>query len=520
MFLAKTGPRRYVLGCRYEEREIARNLGYRWDPRAKEWYTNDPFVAYRTLREVENNLAVDPAVATQLDQRLHLSRAVESALPVPTTNGHTLYPFQRAALEYLCHYGFPVLFALPPGAGKTIISLSAVNLFRPGRVLVVCPAIMRSVWAKEAASWLDRRYEIRVLGTVHRPGEKKFWIVNYEMLSKLLGEISPSVDLLILDECHYIKNPKAKRTKAVKQIKASNVIALSGTPILNRPIELWPLLEYVVPHGLGSNWRAFVVRYCAGHTETIWTASGKQDVWIVDGASNTKELGTRLRLELMYRAPKEAILPQLPPKTRQIIDLAANAEARELLRREREIVSETFGGFEELVNLGRRGNPEIFGQLSRIRRQLGALKAEQAVELIKDAIEEDGKVVVWCHHKDAIHHLQASFPATTTVAVTGETPDGERAEAIRRFQEDPKVSLFIGSIYAAGVGITLTAAHRAIFVELDWVPAVLEQAEDRIHRISQENPVLIQYLVFPESLDAYIAEKVAKKAKVVAEVMA
>ena len=128
------------------------------------------------------------------------------------------------------------------------------------------------------------------------------------------------------------------------------------------------------------------------------------------------------------------------------------------------------------------------------------------------------KVVVFAHHKDVVRAIASEF-GNTAVTLVGDTPMAQRQAAVDRFQNDPDCQVFIGSIGAAGVGHTLTAASTVIFVELDWVPANISQAEDRCHRIGQTSSVLVQHLVLEGSIDAHMAETVIAKQGIIGQAL-
>jgi SWI/SNF-related matrix-associated actin-dependent regulator 1 of chromatin subfamily A len=149
-----------------------------------------------------------------------------------------------------------------------------------------------------------------------------------------------------------------------------------------------------------------------------------------------------------------------------------------------------------------------------MRHELGRLKVVPALRFILEQTEGyEEKVVVFGHHTAVLTELASGLPGS--VLVTGESSQADRLAAIERFQTDPQLRYFVASIHAMGVGITLTAAARAIFVEQDWTPAILRQAEDRLHRIGQEAPVLSQYLVVPDSIDVNVTRSVMAKVEVI-----
>jgi SWI/SNF-related matrix-associated actin-dependent regulator 1 of chromatin subfamily A len=148
--------------------------------------------------------------------------------------------------------------------------------------------------------------------------------------------------------------------------------------------------------------------------------------------------------------------------------------------------------------------------MSRIRRVTGTLKINEALHFIKEESDDyDSKVVIFGHHRDVLEEIASGLEGS--VLVTGETPLAVRQARVDAFQSDPAVRFFVGSIAAMGIGINLTAASQAIFVEPDWVPGVLHQAESRLRRLGQSDSVLVQYLVLAGSIDEKILGAVHAK---------
>ena len=180
--------------------------------------------------------------------------------------------------------------------------------------------------------WLDWPLSIGVIGvdngSPHDLFSKNVLIVNYDRLTRFIRELSACVyDLCVLDECHYTKSLEAKRTTAALGIKARRRMALSGTPILNRPIEIYPVLSWLSPREWPETGRfQFAQRYCGARLN--------QFGWDVSGASNLAELSHRLRSTVMIRRTKAQVLPQLPTKLRAVVELYPDAEMKRLLQGE------------------------------------------------------------------------------------------------------------------------------------------------------------------------------------------
>jgi SWI/SNF-related matrix-associated actin-dependent regulator 1 of chromatin subfamily A len=342
-------------------------------------------------------------------------------------------------------------------------------------------------------------------------------ILNYDRLKKFRAEIRQADwDLLIVDEAHFLKNGKSQRTREVlggikrnadreivervSPIPAKRRLFLSGTPIVNKPKELWPMLQTLDPTGLGSDWYNYAKRYCA-----LWELkdrSGKRIGWKWDGATNLAELQDRLRASFMVRRLKQDVLTSLPAKIRQVISVEPTSVVSKLITTEISSYQEYAEKLKDSTCFA------SFQTGSTVRKQLGLAKVKFVTEHLKEILNEKDhekdKVVVFAHHLEVLDQLAGEFPGEC-VQLDGRTSMDARDQAVRTFQSDPKIKVFFGGLQAAGVGLTLTAASTVLFAEFDWVPGNNFQAEDRCHRIGQKDCVNVQYIVFAGSLDERIA---------------
>lgn len=554
MILTHEGGRYRLWDSAYAERAVPKAAGFRWDATAREWWTDDPDRAARLARYADPGCHAELAARREAQEAaVAASRAVDAAVEIPAPAGREYLPFQRAGIALAA--GRPAtLLADEMGLGKTIQALGVINLDPDcRRVLVVCPATLKLNWAREAARWLVRRHRVLVAGAQDWPPVTAAWppedtvvIVNYDVLHRHATALRAIPwDCLIVDEAHFVKNPEArrseqlygtsdrKRKRLTREGRPGNVVApiparrrlyLTGTPIVNRPIELWPLLHSLDP----TTWRSFW-SYAKRYAGAYQGAFG----WDFRGADHLDELQERLRRTLMVRRLKVDVLRELPPKRRQVIEVAPNGtagrvvaaeqaasariEARlEGLRAQAEIAKadDDPGAYERAVAALREGERVAFVELSRLRHETARAKVPFVIEHLEAALGEgEHKVVCFAHHHDVVAAFAEAF-GTRAVVLTGETPQAARQGAVDRFQTDPACVLFVGSLTAAGVGLTLTAASHVVFAELDWVPGNLTQAEDRCHRIGQAESVLVQHLVLDGSLDARMAQVLVDKQRV------
>lgn len=412
-------------------------------------------------------------------------------------------------------------------------------------MLIVCPASLKLNWKRELDRWLVHDWIVVIGGPRDFP-IRQDWpvrpsilILNYDILYKHSKAIrSIEWDLFIGDEIHLVKNRKARRSIEVLGIRdktnpendkpaipAKRRLFLTGTPIVNRPVELWPIIHSLDPSTF-SNWWKFANRFC-GYAQTRFGAD-------VSGGSNLDELQNLLRSTIMVRRLKKDVLAELPPKRRQVIEFPPDEGMADLIATEREAVrakedravelraavelakaSEIDEDYREAVRALRKGASADFTEISKLRHATALAKVPDVIEHLKTMIDDEGvKVVAFAHHLDVLAQISAAFPGRS-VKLTGENTLPERQAAVDRFQNDERIRLFVGSITAAGVGLTLTAASNVVFAELSWVPGDMSQAEDRCHRIGAVGNVLVQHLVLEGSIDATMAQTLVAKQEVI-----
>jgi SWI/SNF-related matrix-associated actin-dependent regulator of chromatin subfamily A-like protein 1 len=520
---------RYEFRCETGQGGHARQAGFHHD------YQNN--VYWSGLDEVARKVSqyADARAEQKLnavDQQVALSMAVNASIEIPCPPGLQFLPFQKAGIAYALQRQ-NTLIADEMGLGKTVQAIGVCNASPNIRkILVICPAGLLLNWGLEMKKWMTRKLTIEYGSSTKLPNSDVV-LVNYEIVGKLRDRILESHwDLHIYDESHYMKNPDAKRTMAVlgyedtreikncRPLEAGRRLFLTGTPILNRPVELWPMLRVIDPKGLGANFWLFAQRFCRPFGQDF------------SGASNLDVLQERLRASVMVRRLKKDVLTELPPKRRQIVAMPSTA-VKSIVDKEmnfyvtnRAMIEEAAAKAEIAQKEGDKESYDAaardlkglrqaaFEEISRLRHDTAVAKVPYLIDYLKNALEQENKIVLFAHHQDVINPIVNKF---TSVAVKfdGTMSSDHKQQSVDRFQRDPKCKLFVGSITAAGVGITLTAASYVLFAELDWRPAMLAQAEDRLHRIGQKESVLVQHVVFDGSLDANMAKKIVEKQEII-----
>jgi len=566
------GRSRWECISNYVERTIPKEAKFTWDPDpdVKRWYT------YDLNKAVKLSAYADPITRQRLEREVKLreelreaSHATDADVDLPRPEGLDYLPFQRAGILVGTKIN-NVLIADEQGLGKTIQFLGIVNADPSVKqAVVVCPASLKFNWRDEAQKWFVRPFKTHVVSGSDWPtldfNESNLIIINYDILDRHYDNLRQRTwDILGCDEVHFIKggntlralnviggkkygkdeNGNKKLIKEYTQIPARRRVFMTGTPIPNRPKELWPIVHSLWPETFRSWWH-YAHRYCNA-TNNGWG-------WNFNGASNLGELQTLLREHGMIRRLKKDVLTELPPKIWRVVEIPANGATR-LVEQEREQYEKHRALQEELrvqVELAKASpDPEVFKDaverlqkgvtasfdaMAKIRHELAIAKIPYIQEHLSVAFDDPNhKVVCFGHHRDFIEALHDKFKKKSVIYYGGMS-DKKKDEAKKRFTSDPTCQGFIGSIMAAGVGLTLFSKQshcsHAVFGEIDWVPANMAQAEDRLHRIGQEGSmieletgeqvrgVLIEIFVFEGTLDCTIAKRVVEKMNVIAQAL-
>jgi SWI/SNF-related matrix-associated actin-dependent regulator 1 of chromatin subfamily A len=406
-----------------------------------------------------------------------------------------LFPHQQEAKLFLLSRRRAIL-ADQPRVGKTLPAAAAALENLP--VLIVCPAIAKTVWEAAFARLAPNASVIVVNGKreASEPNSADITIINYDVLQYGVTNVD-RYKTLVLDECHRIKNPKAARTKAamLAMKKVNHVYALSGTPIPNRPIELWPLLN-----GLGvfrGGWYDFAARYAK-----LWNAP-----WGLDssGSSNLAELKAMMKPHVLRRKKEDIFKDYKEPQV-SLITFDLPNDKRE----------QTFDADALMAN----PNALLaFEGLAEIMREAGMKKVKAASEFIDNLLQSNEPVVVFAHHKDVVQALQDELKLHKPVIVVGDTPRAKRDQSIAAFQAG-KTKCIIGNIAAMSEGVDLSAADTIVFVECTWSTSALEQASSRVENINKSGiPPVIYILTIKASLDHNVLAKVLKKKNIISQII-
>lgn len=369
-----------------------------------------------------------------------------------------LLPHQQEGVEFILNNS-SAFVCDDMGMGKTRTVIEAMIQRSQFPILVICPSALKLNWRNEIARWVGIDLEIDNL-------EQDIIITNYERMNKYKFEIQAlPIKQLVLDESHSFKEESSKRTQLALawSRKIPYKILISGTPMLNRPRELITQMEILNNiHKVGGR-EKFLEKYC----------NPRHSQYGIDysGCSDLQELHQTMN-GIWLRRTKDDLENKLPTKT--IVPIP-------------------------IIELNQPA-PRSFHDIERYDRAVLYKKLDASVDFIEQLLERDEKVVVFVHHKDIGKALNMKFP-DASVIVGGQSPV-HRQINIDNFQLHD-TQIIICSLQASAVGLTLTASRCAVFIEYPWSPALLAQAQDRVHRLGQDKDVFIFYLYGQGSIDEY-----------------
>lgn len=424
-----------------------------------------------------------------------------------------LHPFQKVGTQILNlrEKGF---LCDEMGCGKTpqvLAHLYNKNSLRP--VLVVVPSSVKINWKREIKKWTDaldsRIYLLEGTTNSGIPEDCTWYVINYAIVNQRLEDLKKiNFNAIIIDESHYVKNHDAKRTKAVLELakKTEHTYCLTGTPMPNKPIELYSQLRALnveeVPEFnalFGKN--GFGKKFCGAHKKR----AGNREWWDLSGQTNLDELHEKLRKNIMIRRKKSQVLDELPEKHRMMVSLDIDN------RREYQSAVDDFKKWSEGVDYG---SADLVVQMEKLKQLTWKGKYDDMVDWIDNAMKTGEKTILWAHHKDLQRKLYDHY-SDRALKITSGMTSSQKQDVVDEFTEGDEKDVCVASIKSANVGMNLQASSRAIFCELAWTPSEHSQAEDRQHRKGQEDDrVDIYYLVGENTIEEDIFRLINEKQKV------
>lgn len=446
-------------------------------------------------------------------------------VPLPKRLRADMRAYQVEGLKFLAYTASLKLGAIladDMGLGKTLQALAWMEHLRevegPAPCLVVCPASVVYNWQREAEKFVPGSTILLLTSGEARHALRKeipghdLIITNYALLRRDLEELrSFDFRAIVLDEAQYIKTPDSQVARAAKQLRASHRLALTGTPLENRLLDLWSISDFAAPGYLGSR---------THFTETYD---------LPDQPHRRRLLTARLR-PLLLRRLKREVAPDLPDRIEERQDCELTDGQRLLyvaeLKQARNMVTE----FDEKNTLGQK-KIHVLAALTRLREicchpalvggrdDIGSGKTSALIDLLEPLIAEGHKVLVFSQFVRMLKILEGELTTRSIPyhLLTGQTT--KREQVVQAFQEDPRASVFLLSLKAAGTGLNLTAASYVVLYDPWWNPAVEAQAIDRTHRIGQDRTVITYRLVAKNTVEDKIYQLQQQKASMVKDIL-
>jgi len=498
--------------------------GRRYNARRKQWEL--PLSAAQAT--VEKLLPLGFKVQERVTDLIIYQKQEEKVIeeirisPELYTGDLPLYDFQKIGATFLKRLD-GVLLADVPGLGKTIQTIAALEGMT--RVLVLCPASLKYQWEEEIKKW--DKAPTQVIDGGPKAREKQWnkknvtvFIANYELLLRDFDIINKFWDAIVCDEATRISNPKAKTTKALKQLTCKKRIALTGTPISNTPMDLWSIVDWISPGYLGSFWE-FQQKYCI-FNEHFGNGSWKK----VSGYQNLELLAGKIA-PLMLRRHKEEVFDDFPEKTTEKVVFELSPRERKVYDAVRNLI------IAELHKLRVDGSslniiPVKLLRLKQItddtrlitNESIDSSKLAVLKDLLEPIIASGEKAIVFTQFAKMadILYSELSELEVDRYVIQGSVSAVDRQDLVERFTYDNSPSIMIMT-EAGAYGLNLQAASYVIHYDAAWSIAKMTQREDRAHRIGQKKNVTVYELIAKKTVDEYVAKVLHKKANVSKEIL-
>jgi SWI/SNF-related matrix-associated actin-dependent regulator 1 of chromatin subfamily A len=495
----------------------------KWNPDKKCWTVSDAMSDRSRVLEVLDALKIQVPQSIRVSTEESIDKDLSKDIQLSS-----MYPFQKEG-SIFCASKQKCLLGDEMGLGKSVQALMSIPKNVP--IMVVCRAGIKFNWADEASKWRPDLKVSVVSGKdgFYWPDNSEIVIVNHDILpkhfntpAKIAGEtkqrhldrlrifrrelvaMNPqaSSTYLIVDEAHDFKNYTSQRSKKLKEMckMVKKVIGLTGSPLTNRPPELYGVFDVLgIASDTFGSFDNFKKLFNA-IDEVVNRDGQRRIVW-----GMPKPIVPELLKRSMLRRLRSKVLPDLPQKTYTTIVTDLNDAS---------LKKQMDGLLEDWEDLIHEGELPPFSCFSEVRKDLAKSRIPQMVEFVEDAEDQGVPLVVFSAH---LSPLDALLTRPGWAVISGDTPPEMRQSIVRMFQQNKLKGVGV-SIRAGGVGITLTNAWKALFVDLDWSPASNWQAEDRIARIGQKsNKVEIVRMVSNHPLDVHINKLLSHKVKVIQE---
>ena len=458
----------------------------------------------------------------------------------------SLYRFQKQGIIFGIKKFSRLLIADEMGVGKTVQAIGLSSLYQKDwPVLVICPSSLKFAWRDEVTQWLSEildKNEVQVIKNSKNEFKEKikYYIISYDLSVRMIDKIiEKKFQYIIADEAHYLKSRTAKRTKCLTPVlqRAKRIVLLTGTPILAKPMEIFPLLHILRPDKF-KGFKEFGARYC----DPKILRFGVVD-W--SGSTNSRELNSILN-KIMIRRLKKDVLSQLPPKKRQKIEISTDSK---IIKKLKILMDKTSKKFEKLlgtqielekigINIedlktekeekeeekkekeGEKDKEEesVLNKFNKAYSMTGQAKIPGICDYVNYLVDNSCKFLIFAHHIEILDSIEEVIinDKINYIRIDGNVSVEKRQDLVNKFQNDEDCLVAILSLTACATGLTLTKASTVVFAELHFTPSIMIQAEDRAHRIGQESGcVNIHYLFGADTLDLLLFRKLNEKQNIV-----
>lgn len=445
----------------------------------------------------------------------------------------TPFPHQIQGLKRIKKLNYRAICALDMGLGKSFMSLLAVKELDQWPVVVICPAGLKLTWQRECLihmNWNAVVLNGRTPPTnlTERAKRHRVYIVNYDVLGEIrskegnkkagpgwlafLKSLNPK--LIILDEAQAIRSHLrggSKRNRWVRQLcqPIPHLLLLTGTPIMSKPADLWPLISLVRPDVFNS-WPQFGHAHC-GPRMTPWGIR-------YDGAERLDVLNGRLIDTCLIRKRKEDVLKDLPTVRRLTVPVELSS-VKEYQQAEEDFIAWLRKTSPDRARRARKAERLVrFGGLKRLA---GLLKLPAVMSWADAFLESGDKLVLFCEQIEIVKRLVERYKQRC-VFINGSVSKPDRVRALDRFNKDDRIRLLVGNTEAAGVGLSVSSSADVAMMEFPWLPALVEQAIARVHGIGRGRQGVRStawFLVAPDTIDAHMLQLLERKQKICTAVM-
>lgn len=515
------------------------------------------YVKYRksvepTLMYVKRKYILNPLEDT--NENVHLELNFKKYDNITRQSGRKLKDIQKQGVEFLLKNKKCIL-ADSMGCGKTTTAIIASMETRAQKILIICPASLKSTWKREISIY-NEETDVSIINGSEWKTNTRFTIINYDILDNFYkiptdivyedvidengkkvkqpvmvkasnGTLVPKTrkslkkekikeclqqsplflenfDCVIVDEAHKLSNNTSIRYKVIsdflKRSKIPYVFLLTGTPLTNRPMNLYHILK-LIDADVTRNYQYYVERYCDGRTMRLKTG---KEITLSGGATNLEELKEKIKHVYIRR-----LLSEMEDMVNKTIETRYYDLSDAQMRRYEELWDEYVSAQQEQGN----DDSEDYRQLVEgilVRQYLAKEMIANTTQLVDEKIEDGEKVIIICTFTEEINELKKYY-GNKCVVYDGKMSLKQKDKAESEFMNNPKVKVFIGQIIACSVGLTLTAAHTIVFNSYSWVAADNTQAEDRIYRLNQTEDVTCIYQLFNDSISQNMFDKVIRK---------